>query len=347
MTIAVITLTHRAETLGARICTALPEATLYAKEPQLSESVRFDTSIAALVKEIFHTYDALICIMACGIVVRTIAPHIHSKRSDPAILVLDETGTHVISLLSGHIGGANELAKQVAHISGGTPVITTASDVQGKLAVDQIAERLGCTITDYTQATRVTAHIVQGRPVALRGLHPATVPGYLAAPEDQAAGRIVISPYTQPHGENTVHLVPRTIVAGIGFRRNVPSAEIREALVQTLEKLSIEQAALACIATIDIKRDDAALHDAAQMLGVPVAYYSAQELATVEEEYERSSFVEQSVGVPAVSATCAMLCGDARGTMRVEKAVCKRVTVSLWENPLQGTLDTDETRETE
>ena len=170
MKIAIITLTKGAAVLGKKLLNKLDNAVLYvhSKFYTNEEHVKkIDHKLKNFIKDIFNKYECVVFIMATGIVVRSIAPYLEDKRKDPAVVVLDEKGKNVISLLSGHIGRANEYTLEIAKLLNANPVITTASDVNNSIAVDTLAMRLNCEIEDFNMATKVTAHIVNGEKVGI------------------------------------------------------------------------------------------------------------------------------------------------------------------------------------
>src|SRR3990167_2187354 len=155
MMLAIFALTKNGIVLGRRLSQKMG-ADLFANPKDFKKSVKYA----------FEKYDGLIFIMATGIVVRTIAPLLKNKAEDPAVVVLDEKGKYVISLLSGHLGGANDLAKRIARLIGAKPVITTATDVNNLPCIEDIAERFNLAIEDFKKSKIVNSAIVNGRPVA-------------------------------------------------------------------------------------------------------------------------------------------------------------------------------------
>ena len=210
----------------------------------------------------FGKYDSLICIMATGIVVRILAPLIVHKTSDPAVVVLDQKGKYAISLLSGHLGGANDLAREMAAISGGEAVITTATDVAGELSFDTFAKKHDMAIENIGQLKHISGALLSGKKVnVFTDKNAAELYPELA--KEQKRGMIAILPLSEffktytiesnipavviderlfvsnstvPQAAPVLYLRPRTICAGIGCKRNMEQKPIEEALLQTLKE---------------------------------------------------------------------------------------------------------------
>ena len=188
MTLAVITVTRQGIALGERILAAEPGAVLYvpAKYDVAADDRRrvFPGPLAPLLAEIYGGYDGFVFLMATGIVVRMVAEHIRDKRYDPAVVVMDITGRFAISLVSGHLGGANALARRLAEITGAVPVITTGTDVNETIAPDVIAMEIGGEVDDFQVMKKVSAALVDGDPtgvVDLTGVDPPSLRGTLKA----------------------------------------------------------------------------------------------------------------------------------------------------------------------
>ena len=275
----------------------------------------------------FLEEDALIYVGACGIAVRAIAPHVKDKTKDPAVCVMDERGMHVISVLSGHLGGANDLTRRIAKLTGADPVITTATDVNAVFAVDEWSKRQNCALIEKERIVRISGALLAGKEICVKsdweiaggipqGIRLAP-PGdsAAAASEDRAATDVdsdaaeeVILLTLRDRGEDALHLIPRICVLGIGCRRGTSAEVLEERLQAFLKETGIREEAIRSAATIDLKKDEAGLLEFVEKHGWSLQVYTAEELAGVEGDFTPSEFVSQVTGVDNVcerSAVCA------------------------------------------
>ena len=283
-------------------------------------------TIRADMGDLFSTYDALVFLCACGIAVREIAPHVKSKTDDPAVLVMDDRGHYVIPLLSGHIGGANALARRIESLVGAKAVITTATDGAGRFSCDAWATEHGCAISSMRLAKEVSAAILtRNIPVVSEFPLPDRLPDGLT---EQAEGDLGISigVGTQTPFSSTLRLIPKIVTVGVGCRRGTSEERIFAALTETLKKYQIDLRAVCRIASIDIKRDEPGLLACAHKLGVPAVFFSAEELSAVPGDFEESDFVKQTVGVGNVCERAAVCAG---GKRLVRKTAWNGVTVAV------------------
>jgi len=245
MKIAVIALTkngiERAVTVGQAL-----DADIYVKNDYMDKVILngelvmihpFTADFTGLISRIFLDYDALIFIMACGIVVRSIAPHIKDKQTDPAVVVVDELGRFAISLLSGHTGGANRLAGRVASILGGIPVITTATDINGVIAFDELAANNNCVIENICNLKYISAELVNGGKVSLffdcklSGVLPVNIVPYNSDTACKLVVALTNSTCVQVKGEKVLYIRPQNLVLGIGCKKGKLKQEIQEAIL--------------------------------------------------------------------------------------------------------------------
>lgn len=356
MTTAVLALTVQGTRLAAAISHSL-EADVFVKEAHeglLPEDVPQKqrhpfTDFGKMMEQAFLHYEALVCIMACGIVVRSLAPHLQGKDQDPAVVVVDEKGQFAISLLSGHIGGANDLARKVAFLTGGTPVITTATDVQGLPAFDELAVKNNCAIENLQALKWVSAALLRGDNICLytdvpiKGPQPANIIlkdlEALAEFEEMEGQREVGVALTNkgiPHlrdkdrEDKTLILRPRNLVLGIGCKKGKPLAEMREAVRDFLSKEGKSPLSLRCMASIDLKAKEPGLLAFAAAHKLPFHTYSPQEISVIEDQFPASDFVRQTTGVGSVAEACATLAGKS-GRLIAGKTVYKGITLALWE----------------
>lgn len=317
--LAVLALTNHGITLARRLKGLWEQADLpiYVPEQKVAAGLQSfpQGSFGAGFKELFQSYDGLICIMATGIVVRHLAPVLVDKREDPAVLVIDERGDHVISLLSGHLGGANQLTREVAALLDSDPVITTATDVQGVAAIDTLAQDLEGWYPDFKQTTKwINGLLADQRPVGLlqdtplvkdlRGFTEITRMDRLA---DFDAVILVSEKPPQVTSDRLVQVVPRRYILGIGAKKDTPFATIKEEYLRFCQAQALHPYSIKQIVSIDLKKDEAGIKALAHWLEVPFDTYSAAELATVADKYPQSEFVRKTTGVGAVSQAAADL----------------------------------------
>lgn len=264
----------------------------------------------------FHQADALLFIGAMGIAVRTIAPFLEHKTVDPAVLVMDEQALHVVSVLSGHIGGGNELTRLLAKRLHADPVITTASDVNQKIAVDVFAKKNGLYISDLQAAKRVAAAIVEGTPVSFScdGTIHGALPKELSFPQEVSKYFVEVSPY-QKKGQaydgkgqeaDRLTLIPKAFFLGIGCKKGKTRKEIEQAVEEALRQAGIFLESIQAAATIEIKREEAGLLEFCSAHGLPLTFYSAKELQQAPGTYESSEFVRTVAGVDNVCERAAV-----------------------------------------
>lgn len=277
---------------------------------------------------LFAWADAMVFVGAVGIAVRSIAPHVRDKRTDPAVLSVDELRKFVIPLLSGHIGGANELALRLAEMIKAVPVVTTATDINGKFSVDAWAARQGLFIAGIHAAKEVSAAILE-RTVPLCCDFPVAgaLPPGTEAGSSGDVGICISWEKKQPFDE-TLLLVPPVLHLGLGCRRGTPEEAIRETVEQVLAEYRIHPKAVKCAASIDLKRDEPGLLAYCERQGWPIVFYSAEALQALEGDFTPSERVLRVTGVDNVCERAAMM-GAHR--LVVRKTAHNGVTVALAE----------------
>lgn len=297
-------------------------------------------SLSQWTKEHFSVCQLLVFIGAAGIAVRAIAPYVRDKRTDPAVLVMDEKGTFVIPLLSGHIGGANEVAGYVSEKLGAVPVFTTATDVNRLFAVDVFAKKNNLWISDMKLAKEVSASLLHGNAVYVTAdqeqegkLAALQWPKGLIFQSRKQAGksldrgndvpaenvRIHLGVKKQPWlPENTLYLVPKAVTVGIGCKKNTSYETIRDHVCSVLAEQGILIQAVKRAATIDIKAHEEGLLRMAKAYGWELRTYSAEELRMAPGDYSASAFVSSVTGVDNVCERSARLASD-MGRLIIEK----------------------------
>lgn len=283
-------------------------------------------SVCADMEMLFASSQALIFIGACGIAVRDIAPHLKNKMVDPAVLVLDDKGKFVIPILSGHIGGANALAKHLAEQLDAVPVITTATDGSGKFSCDTWAVTHHCAISSMKLAKDISAAILQGNvPICSEFEMPEQLPNGLVSCRNGELG-IFIGIHTDSPYSFTLRFIPRIVTLGIGCRKDTPMKTIYSVVKEILEEHHIDMQAINCIASIDVKKEEIGLLECAKVWKAQTIFYSADELNAVSGNFIESEFVRKTVGVGNVCERAALHDG---GTLLIKKTAKDGVTVAV------------------
>jgi cobalt-precorrin 5A hydrolase len=321
MKTAVIALTTGGQALARNISAGLDECTLYCPHD----------GVAAEMKKLWRQVDGLICIMATGIVVRSIAPLCQDKKKDPCVVVLDEKGEFVISLLSGHLGGGNALAREIARITGGKAVITTASDVTGHTAIDLWVAGNDLIVANPEKLTRISARLVNKGSLAFFSDQEIDgLPADFCPVEKLEHADIVISSLS-PAGYDHLWLIPKNLFVGFGCNRGTTSAEFQQALDELCRVHGFDPRAIAGFASIDLKNDEEGLLDFAQMCHLPIRFFSKDELNTVTG-ISTSEAALKATGAKGVAEPAAILAASSDrgvGRLYIRKKKWKNVTAAV------------------
>ena len=329
MRAAIFAFTERGKATARRAAAKLTgEIALYAPARLAGEGfTAYDGGLPEFVGGLFDR-DALVFVGATGIAVRAIASHVASKRSDPAVICLDEAGRFVIPLLSGHIGGANALARRLAAALDATPVITTATDVNGRFSVDAWATEHHMAIASMALAKRVSAEILaRDIPFYTDAGRPASLPNGLVWGEGGALG-ICVSFHDLSPFDETLQLIPRALRLGVGCRRGTPAEAVEAAIQGVLAESNLRGEAVAGVASIDVKADEPGLLQCCRSHGWPIEFYTAEQLNAVPGSFSKSDFVKNTVGVDNVCERAAAARG---GRIIVKKTALNGVTVAVAE----------------
>lgn len=302
----------------------------YAEEASL-EPLLPDHNVACA--EDFSRCQLLVFVGAVGIAVRTIAPFIKSKLTDPAVLSIDERGNFVIPLLAGHIGGANEMSRYVAAALGAQACVTTATDVNGLFAVDEWAARNNMVLCSLKAAKDFAAALVAGEKVGLymdAGLEVAgSLPKQVEINGSLPIGMaITLSKRLAPFRKSTLRLLPKIVHLGIGCKRNTPLERIEELVLPELERMDLDMRSIAGIASVDLKKDEQGLLAFAKKYNLPARFYTAEELNALEGDFTPSSFVQSVVGVSNVCERSAVK-DAAGGRLALRKTSRNGVTLAI------------------
>ncbi|MBN2897628.1 MAG: cobalt-precorrin 5A hydrolase [Clostridia bacterium] len=342
MSISIFSVTKGGYQLSKQLKAFYPSAELYvsAKVGQAPDHL-MDGTLKDCVQVAFKRDSAIIFVMATGIVVRSIAPYLQHKTEDPAVLVIDEKGDYIISLLSGHIGGGNALALDVAQKLGGQAVVTTSSDVQHKIAVDVLAVKNGFVIDSIHQAKVMASAIVNGEPLVLatdgkvqidldaqwRQLDMTEFQKALSGMESAVlliSNRVCNIP-------PTLQLIPKNLVLGVGCRRDTPKEHLMAAVEKALKECGRDRRSIRMIATVDVKADEKGLVETAEALDVPLEIIERTRIKVIENQFVGSDFVEKTIGVRAVCEPAAQLGSGKSGRFIMEKTPFDGITIAIWE----------------
>ena len=277
----------------------------------------------------FSECEALVFVGAVGIAVRTVAPFLKSKAEDPAVVCVDELGRWAIPVLSGHLGGANELAARIAAITGGEAVITTATDVNGAFAVDLWAKRQGMTLRQPERIKQISSRILAGRDIAVRC--PWQVEG---PPPEHVILRetdpdVLVS--CQLEDTSALQLIPRVLTLGVGCRRGMDEETLEVMFARFCGERNILPQAVEQAASIDLKQEEPGLLAFCRAHGWPLRCYTAEALRNTAGAFSPSAFVEKTVGVDNVCERAAV---RASGGRLIEgKFARDGVTFALAERP--------------
>ena len=280
--------------------------------------------------EAWGRYQGLVMVMAAGIVVRAVAPLLTDKRGDPGVVVVDEAGRFAVSLLSGHLGGGNALAKRVATLTQGQAVITTASDTLGLTSLDLWARHQGLVLTNGSLTTASAALVNHGRLRVCSDLAGELPPDFerVEAPE---GAELIISNRLPPEGSPQAFLCPRNLAMGIGCNRGTPAAQIEAAANGTCCRHGLAFQAVRTLASIDLKADEQGLLAFAAGHGLDLMWYSAYQLNLVPG-ITPSPAVFKATGARAVAEPAALLAAGTQ-TLLIRKTKWKDVTIALAEIP--------------
>ena len=293
-------------------------------------------ALSTWTEEHFSTNDALIFIGAIGIALRAIAPYIKTKTKDPAVVVVDELGQFSIPILSGHIGGANELALQISKDLGSIPVITTATDINKVFAVDTWAKSQGLQILNPECIKLVSSKLLKGESVhvksdyPIQGNFPKNV--YLNDLEDSRVGYDVIITHKDLENEcknDALLLVPQIITVGIGCRKDIIFEAIEKSILNIFENENYHILSINALASIDKKANEKGILEFAKKYDLPFNTYSAEELNSLEGDFTKSEFVKSVVEVDNVCERSAVM--ESNGKLIRRKDTCDGagVTVAL------------------
>jgi cobalt-precorrin 5A hydrolase/precorrin-3B C17-methyltransferase len=324
-----VALTATGAATGRRVQRAFPEATLHGLASRVADADQTFADTVAHLRALFAAGVPIVGLCASGILIRALAPLLSDKASEPPVLALAEDGSAVVPLLGGH-RGANRLARRLAEITGATAAITTAGDLALGIALD--APPHGWRIADPAMVKPVAAAMLAGNPVALHV--DAGEAGWIAASghpfTEDASLRICISHRASAATPGTLTYRPPVLALGVGCERGAEPHEVETLVRATLAAHDLAPEAVACVVSLDLKADEAAVHALADTLGVPARFFAAEALALEEPRLATpSDVVRNAVGVAGVAEAAALAAAGPDGTLLVPKQRSDRATCAI------------------
>ena len=284
------------------------DAEIFVPERFLNEKLKkIEGNLSDFVGKIFHEVRAIIFIGACGIAVRSISKHITTKLKDPAIIVTDEKGKFVIPILSGHVGGANELAKKISSLINSIPVITTATDVNNLVSVDEWAIKNNCEIENPEAIKKISGKILEGHEI-----------GVAVTEQNQPVPFPV-----------TLILRPKNLILGAGCNRGIDVEEFENAAKNFLESSGVSILSLKALASIDIKSNEPALISFAKNHNIPFITFSASELQSLKGNFTRSEKVLKITGTDNICERACILAAGEGAVLLRSKMIYGGITFAL------------------
>ncbi|MFO7886701.1 MAG: cobalt-precorrin 5A hydrolase [Eubacteriales bacterium] len=340
---AILSLTEGGYKLSKKIEKSFKSAKLFTLHPDEKDE-KLKLPLKEFTGEIFKRYEKIVFVMAVGITIRVISPYINNKKTDPAVISVDERGRFAVSLLSGHLGGANRVTKKIAKEIGAIPVITTASEVLNTKSVDMIALDEGFAIQNMEDAKTITSLVVNGKKVGVYSKVPITKPlpkeykRYSSLEEIEKKiktgnlqGVLIIDSLKTSSFNNIPKavLIPKKTVIGIGCRRGKSKEEVIEFIKETLNEFNIYEESLFKMATAWVKKDEKGIIEASKKFDAELNIYNKNELEKVHERFEKSKFVEKITGIGNVADSCGFLASN-RGENIMKKKKKNGITLSIW-----------------
>ena len=332
--VAILAITKNGIKMGLSLKNLFPDWKVFApsKFSDNNEVIEwYNDSTSIKIVDLFKSNDALICLFSLGAVIRLIAPHIKDKKTDPAVVVIDDKAQFVISVLSGHLGGANELSNDIAQKINAVPVITTAADVNKTIAVDLVGKEFGWRIDDDDTVTKVSAFMVNKEKIGVfqnvgsrdwwKKEFPKNVFKYDSFDKlknSQSKGFLIISDqvFDDKILENTVVYRPQTLVVGVGLHWDTSKETIKSGLETSLQKFNLSSKSIARFVSIKKEKDIVGLIELGKEMNIPIEYIDREELATIDTP-NPSKTVQTFEGTPSVSEAAAIK--SSQGELVVEK----------------------------
>ncbi len=331
--VSVLAITKNGINIGERLKELFPNWDIFVPSKLSNENKSitwYSEPTSDKIIELFKNSNALICLFSLGAVIRLIAPYLKDKKTDPAVIVIDDKTNFVISVLSGHIGGANELTQEISEKLNALPVITTAADVNKTIAVDLVGREFGWKIDDETTVTKISAHMVNAEPIGIfqqtgnkkwyKEL-PKNVTIYNSLEElkkSNSKAHLIISDTIIDNGlaQESVIYRPQSLVIGIGLHWDTTKDTIKDGIEHCLKKFNLSSKCIAKLVSIKKPEDVQGLIDLGKEMQIPVEYVNREELAEIITP-NPSSTVKAFEGTASVSEAAAIKISN--GKLIVEK----------------------------
>ncbi len=325
MNIAILSVTNQGKEISDKLYENLKD------NPLILNVSQYHKNVIQTVNDIFNEYDCIIGIMASGIMIRSIAPHVNSKLSDPAVLLIDDNANFVISLLSGHFGGANDLTMKISGILNSTPVITTSTDVNNKVGIDSIAKRYYCSLENPRNIKYINRALINNQPVNL--FLPSSF-SYIIDNEVEKSYSIhfddTIDFIKAVVDDHEVILKPKMMVMGIGARRDIAIEKVENAITQACLILEIPPARIDYFATADVKKNERGIIENVNRLNKEIKIISMDSIKSYQnEECSKSDFVMKQFGVKGVCEPTALIANGNDSHLIFKKTAYDGVTIAV------------------
>ncbi|GAB4307678.1 MAG: cobalamin biosynthesis protein [Methanobacteriaceae archaeon] len=301
-------------------------------DPTIFEIDIYQKNVKKTLKNIFNEYNIIIGIMATGIMVRNSCSLINNKYTDPGILIVDDRGKYVISLLSGHLGSANYFALKISKIIKAKPVITTSTDVHGKIGIDEMARWFFLEIKNFKKIKTINSAIVENKTVKLivppqfsfLNKYPIIKKSYSISKNNE--NNLIIASFKS----ESLELKPKKLVVGVGSRKNVSTSQFSLAIKKALNYLNLPIERIDLISTAEMKKNEEAIINFSTDYNIPLDIISLNTLKDFEsDEYEDSKFVKEIFGVGGVCQPCALISAGQNSRLILKKIAYNGVTVAV------------------
>jgi Cobalamin biosynthesis protein CbiG len=352
--VAIVSINPQGVETATKIRSALKqlgvESTVYAPKQCLPiDGKPIDGQLSKFIQRLFCTVDAIVAVMAAGIIIRAVAPCLKSKLVDPAVVCVDVAGKSAVSLLSGHFGGANELTKFIASGIGAAPVVTTASDVLGRVGVDEVARFLYCSIKNPRVLVEANTAVINGEPLTL------ILDGDIKVPVDPAWNYSVKVAANSEEAINIANDLPagaivtrsdfslsnlrkpfavlklRRVIVGVGARKVITQTQVLNAIYAGLKTANIPLERVDELASVDIKKDSEGMLAAANQMGLAYTFFSVAELRGFSHPdlSPDSEVVQSHIGVGGVSERAALMAAGRNAHLILKRIKLDGVTVAI------------------